>query len=149
MIGIASRVEGPIKELAIVDNQFVHKGDLLFEIDAAPYKLSVDAAAANLAMAEGEVKNTQLQIASQQEQAKAAIAAMQQAQTAEAEAKDNYDRIAPLRTSAMPALWMWIRRVVPWNPPPRVWPPLRPSCPPHSRLCLTLPPSRLREMRRR
>ena len=96
MIGIASRVEGPIKELAIVDNQFVHKGDLLFEIDAAPYKLSVDAAVANLAMAEGEVKNTQLQIASQQDQAKAAIAAMQQAQTAQAEAKDNYDRVAPL-----------------------------------------------------
>jgi membrane fusion protein, multidrug efflux system len=96
MIGVAPRVAGLVKELSIIDNQFVHKGDLLFEIDAAPYKLSVDAAAANLAMAEGEVKNTQLQIASQQDQAKAAIAAMQQAQTAQAEAKDNYDRVAPL-----------------------------------------------------
>ena len=96
MIGIAPRVAGPIKELPIVDNQFVHKGDLLFEIDTAPYKLSVDAAAANLAMAEGEVKNTQDQIASQQEQAKAAAATMQQAKDTLAEAKDNYDRLAPL-----------------------------------------------------
>jgi multidrug resistance efflux pump len=47
-------------------------------------------------MAEGEVKNTQDHIASQQEQAKAAGATMQQAKDTLAEAKDNYDRLAPL-----------------------------------------------------
>jgi len=96
MIGIAPRVSGPIKELPIKDNQFVHKGDLLFEIDPAPYEIAVQAAKANLAMAEGALKNAGLQIAAQEDQAKAAQASLDQAQAKLATAKDNYDRIAPL-----------------------------------------------------
>lgn len=96
MIGIAPRVSGPIKELPIRDNQFVHKGDLLYEINAAPYEIAVQSAAANLAMAEGALTNAQLQITAQKDQAQEAEATLQQAQSALATAKDNYDRIAPL-----------------------------------------------------
>jgi multidrug efflux system membrane fusion protein len=96
MIGIAPRVSGPIKELPIKDNQFVHRGDLLFEIDPAPYEIAVQSAKANLAMAEGALKNAGLQIAAQEDQAKAAQASLDQAQAKLATAKDNYDRIAPL-----------------------------------------------------
>jgi multidrug efflux system membrane fusion protein len=96
MIGIAPRVSGPIKELPIKDNQLVHRGDLLFEINPAPYEIAVQSAKANLAMAEGALKNAGLQIAAQEDQAKAAQASLDQAQAKLATAKDNYDRIAPL-----------------------------------------------------
>jgi len=96
MIGIAPRVSGPIKELPVKDDQFVHRGDLLFEINPAPYQIAVQSAKANLAMAEGGLTNAQLQIAAQQDQVQAAQASLDQAQAKLATAKDNYDRIAPL-----------------------------------------------------
>ena len=96
MIGIAPRVSGPIKELPIKDNQLVQRGDLLFEINPAPYEIAVQSAKANLAMAEGALTNEGLQIASQGDQVKAAQASLDQALAKLATAKDNYDRIAPL-----------------------------------------------------
>lgn len=96
MIGIAPRVSGPIKELPIKDNQLVQRGDLLFEINPAPYEIAVQSAKANLAMAEGALTNAGLQIASQGDQVKAAQASLDQALAKLATAKDNYDRIAPL-----------------------------------------------------
>jgi len=96
MIGIAPRVTGPIKELPIKDNQFVQRGDLLFEINPAPYEIAVQSAKANLAMAEGALTNAGLQIAAQGDQVKSAEASLTQALAKLATAKDNYDRIAPL-----------------------------------------------------
>jgi len=96
MIGIAPRVSGPIKELPIKDNQLVHRGDLLYEINPAPYEIAVQSAKANLAMAEGALKNAGLQIAAQADQVKSAEASLEQAQSKLATAKDSYDRIAPL-----------------------------------------------------
>lgn len=95
-IGVASRVSGPIKQLAVEDNQKVKKGDLLFVIDEEPYKLAVEAAKATLAAAEGDLVNSQLAITSQGNEAEAAAASLNQAQAALATAKDNYDRTAPL-----------------------------------------------------
>jgi len=37
-IGIAPQVEGPIVRLNVRDNQFVKKGELLYEIDERPYQ---------------------------------------------------------------------------------------------------------------
>ena len=96
MIGIAPRVSGPIRELPIKDNQLVRRGDLLFQINPAPYEIAVQAATSNLAMAEGALKNAGLQIAAQGDQAKAAQASLDQSQAKLATAKDNYERIAPL-----------------------------------------------------
>jgi multidrug efflux system membrane fusion protein len=96
MIGVASRVAGPIKELKISDNQAVHKGDILFVIDEEPYKLAVDAAKAALAAAEGDLQNSKLSIAAQGSEADAAAASLRQSEAALATAKDNYDRTAPL-----------------------------------------------------
>jgi membrane fusion protein, multidrug efflux system len=96
MIGIAPRVSGPIKELPIKDNQLVHRGDLLYEINPAPYEVAVQSATANLAVAEGALKNAGLQIAASEAQVKSAEASLEQAQAKLATAKDNYDRIAPL-----------------------------------------------------
>ncbi len=41
VVGIAPRVPGPIIRVAVVDNQHVRRGDLLFEIDPADYRAAV------------------------------------------------------------------------------------------------------------
>src|SRR6266436_908958 len=41
-IGIAPQVEGPLARLPIQDNQFVKKGDVLFEIDDRPYQYALE-----------------------------------------------------------------------------------------------------------
>ncbi len=48
VIQITPRVTGMVTALYIKDNQFVHKGDLLFEIDPSTYKLKVKQAQARL-----------------------------------------------------------------------------------------------------
>ena len=58
---IAPQVAGPIVELHASDNQFVHKGDLLYVIDKTDYKIALDMANADLASkkADLDVKKTQ------------------------------------------------------------------------------------------
>lgn len=41
IVGVASRVEGPIVNIPIRDNQEVKKGDLLFEVDPSTYEATV------------------------------------------------------------------------------------------------------------
>jgi multidrug resistance efflux pump len=41
---IAPRVSGPIAHISVKNNQFVKKGDVLFQIDPTPYKLAVEQA---------------------------------------------------------------------------------------------------------
>jgi multidrug efflux system membrane fusion protein len=96
MIGVASRVAGPVKELKVTDNQAVRKGDVLFVIDEEPYKLAVEAAKAALAAADGDLMNSRLAIAAQGSEAEAAAASLQQAEASLATAKDNYTRMTPL-----------------------------------------------------
>jgi multidrug resistance efflux pump len=52
IVGIAPRVEGPIIQIPIKDNQPVKKGDLLFEIDPSNYQAAVNNAAAKLQQAQ-------------------------------------------------------------------------------------------------
>jgi membrane fusion protein, multidrug efflux system len=56
---VAPRVQGQVIQLAVNDNQFVHKGDLLIQIDPRDFETARDQAAANLAVAEGELSNAQ------------------------------------------------------------------------------------------
>jgi membrane fusion protein, multidrug efflux system len=64
-IGIAPQVEGPIVRLHVQDNQFVKKGELLFEIDERPYKYALQKAISEQATLEGQVEDQRRQIASQ------------------------------------------------------------------------------------
>src|SRR5262245_59389180 len=43
-IGIAPQVEGPVGRLNVQDNQFVKKGEMLFEIDERPYAYALERA---------------------------------------------------------------------------------------------------------
>jgi len=62
-IGIAPQVEGPLIRLNVHDNQFVKKGDLLFEIDDRPYRYIVEKAISDQATLEGEISDERRKIA--------------------------------------------------------------------------------------
>ena len=62
-IGIAPQVEGPLVHLNVHDNQFVKKGDLLFEIDDRPYRYALARAISEQATLEGQVSDERRRIA--------------------------------------------------------------------------------------
>jgi multidrug efflux system membrane fusion protein len=62
-IGIAPQVEGPLIHLNVHDNQFVKKGDLLFEIDDRPYRYALEKAISEQATLEGQVSDERRRIA--------------------------------------------------------------------------------------
>ena len=62
-IGIAPQVDGPIMRLNVRDNQFVRKGDLLFEIDERPYQYALERALSEQAALEGQITDEQRRIA--------------------------------------------------------------------------------------
>ena len=64
-IGIAPQVEGPLIRLNVHDNQFVRKGDLLFEIDERPYRYALEKAISDQATLEGQVSDERRRIAAQ------------------------------------------------------------------------------------
>jgi multidrug resistance efflux pump len=55
IVRIAPRVSGYIVEVAVQDNQFAHKGELLFRIDPSSYQLAVDTAQVQLQQAREDV----------------------------------------------------------------------------------------------
>src|ERR1700691_2211220 len=46
VVTMAPEVAGRIVKLPVADNQFVHKGDVLFEIDPADYRIALESAQA-------------------------------------------------------------------------------------------------------
>eukprot|EP01037_Dinobryon_pediforme_P014622 gene14622-14746_t len=56
-VTLASEVSGAVVELRVVDNQFVHKGDVLFVVDPRNYKNAVAQAKASL---DGQIKLMQI-----------------------------------------------------------------------------------------
>src|SRR5260370_22187853 len=46
VVTMAPEVAGRIVKLPVVDNQFVHKGDVLFEIEPADYRIALERAQA-------------------------------------------------------------------------------------------------------
>src|SRR5271170_3582353 len=125
-IGFAPEVEGRLVSLLVKDNQSVHKGDLLFEIDPRPYEYALAQAKADQATLEGQIDDERRRIATEQsavgtaqagilgsqsgisaaegayEAASAAVeraAAAQSAADAQLKfAQNDYNRIAPLLT---------------------------------------------------
>lgn len=56
-IMMASQVNGYVVELAVNDNQFVRKGDLLVQIDRRPYVAALDQAKSQLQVAQAQLEN--------------------------------------------------------------------------------------------
>ena len=65
LIGIAPEVEGRIIKIPVRDNQFVKKGDLLFQIDPIPYQYALDTAESQQAELEGQIRDLERVIGSQ------------------------------------------------------------------------------------
>ena len=57
LVAVAPHVSGPIITLPIVDNQYVHQGDLLFVVDPRPYQAALDQAVAKLELTNLEIKS--------------------------------------------------------------------------------------------
>ena len=62
-IGIAPQVEGPIVRLNVHDNQFVRKGELLYEIDERPYQFALEKAVSDQSTPEGQITDEKRRIA--------------------------------------------------------------------------------------
>jgi membrane fusion protein (multidrug efflux system) len=55
VVSVAPQVSGQVTVLAVRDNQFVHAGDVLVQIDPRTFQAAVDQAKANLENAEGQL----------------------------------------------------------------------------------------------
>jgi membrane fusion protein, multidrug efflux system len=62
-IGIAPQVEGPLIRLNVRDNQFVKKGELLYEIDERPYQYALETAISEQGTLEGQISDERRRIA--------------------------------------------------------------------------------------
>jgi multidrug efflux system membrane fusion protein len=65
LIGIAPEVSGRIVKVNVQDNQFVHKGDVLFEIDPIPYQHALEMARSQQTTLEGQIKDLRRTIEAQ------------------------------------------------------------------------------------
>jgi len=81
VVGIVAQAAGPIVNLAVVDNQLVDAGDLLFEIDPRPFRIQVEQARAKLDRTGQDVTALADAIASAEAQVRYSEAALRLAQT--------------------------------------------------------------------
>ena len=65
LIGIAPEVEGRIIKINVKDNQLVHKGELLFQIDPVPYQYALETARSQQAALEGQIRDLRRTIGAQ------------------------------------------------------------------------------------
>ncbi len=87
VVGIAPRVPGPIIRIAVIDNQQVKRGDLLFEIDPADYRAAVEQAKAQVLAAEATLTQRQQELDRQSELFQKKVNALKDYQ----DAQDNCD----------------------------------------------------------
>jgi len=80
LIGIAPEVEGRIVKINVRENQFVRKGELLFEIDPVPYEYALETARSQRATLEGQIRDLQRTIGAQNSAIQAARANSNSAQ---------------------------------------------------------------------
>jgi multidrug resistance efflux pump len=79
VVAMAPEVSGRIVELPVVDNKYVHKGDLLMVIDPTNYTIAVGQATAAVQQAQASVQNISAQMVVQQAQIGVSKAQLDQA----------------------------------------------------------------------
>lgn len=89
---VASKVGGYVTDIPVTDNQHVNAGDLLARIDERDYRIAIDQADAQVAVAKANIANVEAQLDSQQEQIKQARAQLDQAQAQLKFAQEEFDR---------------------------------------------------------
>src|SRR6478609_3367851 len=63
---VASKVGGYVTDIPVTDNQHVNAGDLLARIDERDYRIAIDQANAQVAVARANIANVEAQIVAQQ-----------------------------------------------------------------------------------
>jgi len=96
VVGIVPRVRGQIVKLYVEDNQAVHEGDLLFEIDPDDYKLALEKANADLSSLDEQIEVARAQDAELKFAVKAAEAAVESGNAQVKQADDTLHRLQPL-----------------------------------------------------
>jgi membrane fusion protein (multidrug efflux system) len=100
LIHVAPRVAGLVLSLNVNDNQFVHAGDVVINIDPAPFQASYDAAKAMLAQEVANVQQSQADFVVEQADAEEARAAITVAEANENNAERDYERYQALPVAA-------------------------------------------------
>ncbi len=85
VVNVAAQVSGRVIAVYIKDNQHVHKGDALFDIDPAPFTIALERAKADLALAKQSARQDNAEIS-------VARAQITQADSDFANAKSTYTR---------------------------------------------------------
>jgi multidrug efflux system membrane fusion protein len=96
VVHIAAEVGGRIIEIPVEENSRVAKGDLLFQIDPAPYQFAVDQARANLEVAKAALETQHRVLSTQQSTAVIAADQVRSAETNLELANRTVDRLRPL-----------------------------------------------------
>jgi len=93
---VSPRVAGQIAALSVEDNQFVHQGQLLAQIDDRDYRAAVASAEANVAVAKAAIENASASIVQQQAVIEQASASLVSADANFTLARADYRRYADL-----------------------------------------------------
>jgi RND family efflux transporter MFP subunit len=123
VVAMAPEVAGRIVQLPVVDNQFVHKGDLLVVIDPTDYRIAVkltqaavEQAQATAINAEREAKRRQelndLAVTLEQQQTYTANALAAQAQYHQAEANNEQAKVNLERTQIHSPVNGWVTNLL-------------------------------------
>lgn len=98
VVRIAPSIAGRITALHVEENDFVHEGDLLFEIDDTAYRLALKQAQADLAMATAASGDHARNIRAEQANADIAEAQISRARANLALADQTLDRLLPMES---------------------------------------------------
>jgi RND family efflux transporter MFP subunit len=123
VVTMAPEVAGRIVNLPVADNQFVHKGDLLVQIDPTDYKIAVSLAEAAVRQAQANAENVQreaqrrqalttLAVTIEEKQTYASNAAIAQAQYQQAVARLDQARVNLERTEIRSPVDGWVTNLL-------------------------------------
>ncbi|MBA5638144.1 HlyD family secretion protein [Duganella sp. LX20W] len=101
---VSSRISGVVTRVMIEDNQLVHEGDVIAELDPADQRVKVEQIEAQIATTEQQVGQSDAQIAQVQAQASAAAAQVAQSEAQLVRAKQDAERFGQLYNSQMKAV---------------------------------------------
>ena len=100
VVNVAATVPGQVAVIGVAENQRVAKGDLLFALDPEPYRLIVEQARADLALAEATRDAQRRTIAAEQANAAVAKRQVERARTNLTLAEATLARLLPLAPQA-------------------------------------------------
>ncbi|MBV8089666.1 MAG: HlyD family secretion protein [Alphaproteobacteria bacterium] len=123
VVTMAPEVSGHIVQLPVIDNQFVHKGDLLMVIDPTNYKIAVSLAEAAVQQAQANMQNvereaqrrqelTSLAVTKEEKQTYASNAIVAQAQYQQAQANLDQARVNLERTEIRSPVNGWVTNLL-------------------------------------